>query len=836
MSVPPNAPPSPEFLASVVEHSDDAIITKDLNGCVTSWNKSAERIFGYTAEEMLGKPISIIAAPDRLDEMPRILQRVRSGERIEHFQTVRKAKDGRLIDISLTVSPVKDADGRIIGASKIARDITENVRAAARLAELNDALQKSAAETRQTRDWLETMLISIGDAVIATDRHGKVTLLNAVAESLTGWRRDDAIGKPLGEVFAIASEERGVKAGNPGARMLVEGRITAAAGHTELIARDGRRIAIDDSAAPIRDADGATLGAVLVFRDVSEKRAAEERLKNQAFQLAQELSATRRLHELGTRLITTMDWRLLLGEILAAAESITGADMGTIQLIEVDGSLRINAQDGFQEEFLKLLDAVQADGAGSNGKPFLPDARLIVEDLERTELLSGSPKLKALRAAGVRAVQSTPMISHGGAVVGVLSTHYKQPRQPSERDLRLIDLLARQAADLIQRIRVEDQLRTTERQLVTITDNMAAAVSRCSRDFRYLWVSPAYAAWLGIPKDEIAGRPIPEVIGERAHKQLLPYMERVLGGERVEFTAQVNFFSAGERWIHTICIPTLSPDSTVDGWTTVVTDITESRQNEDRLIRANADLARANDDLNQFAFAASHDLQEPLRMITSYSQLLQKGYRGKLDDDAATYMEFITEGAERMRTLLTDLLAYTQLSISGEEEQASAPVDLNEVFQKTLENCKVAIEETNAIVTCGLLPATIGHETHFIQLFQNLIGNALKYRSDVQPRVHVSVDREHAFWRFAVADNGVGIAPEYHKQIFGVFKRLHGKAIAGTGIGLAICQRVAERYGGKIWVTSEAGQGATFYFTLPAAEGANEQRALSTPAHGGQGG
>jgi len=278
-------PASPEFLASVVECSDDAIITKDLSGRVTSWNQSAERIFGYTVEEMIGQPISILAAPDRLDEMPEILRRISRGERIDHYQTVRRTKDGRFLNISLTVSPVKDRNGRIIGASKIARDITEQVRTAERLAELNAALAKSEAAARQTRDWLETMLMGIGDAVIATDASGKITLLNHVAESLTGWGREDAIGRPLEEVFAIRNEETGAAGENPVSKALQQGRIVGLANHTSLISKDGRIVAIEDSAAPFRNADGAILGVVLVFRDVGDKRIFEKRLAEQAAEL-----------------------------------------------------------------------------------------------------------------------------------------------------------------------------------------------------------------------------------------------------------------------------------------------------------------------------------------------------------------------------------------------------------------------------------------------------------------------------------------------------------------------------------------------------------------------
>lgn len=243
-------------------------------------------------------------------------------------------------------------------------------------------------------------------------------------------------------------------------------------------------------------------------------------------------------------------------------------------------------------------------------------------------------------------------------------------------------------------------------------------------------------------------------------------------------------------------------------------------QHEEKLREANAQLARANEDLSHFAFAASHDLQEPLRMITTYSELLIRGHKDEANDRAATCVRFITESTNRMQQLLADLLAYTRL-IGDPDGPVTSTVDLNAAFHSALENCLAGIEEYRATVTSDPLPNAQGYEPHFVELFQNLIGNALKYRGDHPPRVHVSAALQDGYWRLAVADNGIGIEPEFHHQIFGVFKRLHGREIPGTGIGLAICQRIVERYGGRIWVESQLNHGATFYFTLPAAERAS---------------
>jgi signal transduction histidine kinase len=234
-----------------------------------------------------------------------------------------------------------------------------------------------------------------------------------------------------------------------------------------------------------------------------------------------------------------------------------------------------------------------------------------------------------------------------------------------------------------------------------------------------------------------------------------------------------------------------------------------------RVEDANTALRRANSDLQQFAYSASHDLQEPLRMVSIYSQMLRKNHAGRLDAKTDQHIGYIIEGATRMENLVRDLLAYTRASTASEDEP-SEPVDANEVLKKSLSSLQIAIRETGAVVTAGPLPCVRLHEIHLDQLFQNLIGNAIKYRSVEPPRINVAAERRGKEWVFSVQDNGIGIDPNYKEYIFGIFKRLHSAAeYSGTGIGLAICQRIVERAGGRIWVESPSGKGSTFFFTVP---------------------
>ena len=235
---------------------------------------------------------------------------------------------------------------------------------------------------------------------------------------------------------------------------------------------------------------------------------------------------------------------------------------------------------------------------------------------------------------------------------------------------------------------------------------------------------------------------------------------------------------------------------------------------EESLKEYSAELARSNADLQQFAYVASHDLQEPLRAVSSFSQLLARRYQGKLDSDADDFITFMVEGATRMQTLINDLLVFSRIGTRG---NPFASVDCERILQAAKENLDVAMAESGAVITHDPLPSLVADQTQLMQLFQNLLSNAIKFRRPEEaPRIHVSSQRQGSAWRLSVRDNGVGIDPQYFDRIFVIFQRLHGRdKYPGTGIGLAICKKIVERHGGRIWVESERGKGSTFYFVIP---------------------
>ena len=252
----------------------------------------------------------------------------------------------------------------------------------------------------------------------------------------------------------------------------------------------------------------------------------------------------------------------------------------------------------------------------------------------------------------------------------------------------------------------------------------------------------------------------------------------------------------------------------------------QRREAEEALAQKAKELARTNQDLEQFAYVASHDLQEPLRMVAAYTQLLAEKYKGKLDEQADKYIHYAVDGATRMQTLVQDLLAFSR---SGRDGTEMSTTDCNDVVQQALLNLEAAARDSSAQVKCGDLPTVHANSGQLRQVFQNLIGNAIKFRKPEPPIVQIAAQREGNEWLFSVADNGIGISPDYLNEIFVIFHRLHTREeYPGNGIGLAICKRIIERHGGRIWVESEQGNGTIFKFSLPA------EKLMGTNEHGNQ--
>ena len=245
----------------------------------------------------------------------------------------------------------------------------------------------------------------------------------------------------------------------------------------------------------------------------------------------------------------------------------------------------------------------------------------------------------------------------------------------------------------------------------------------------------------------------------------------------------------------------------------VTRDITERKKSQEELEKRTDELARSNADLEQFAYIASHDLQEPLRMVASFTELLARRYKGKLDRDADEFIQFAVDGANRMKQLVNDLLAYSRVGTRG---SPPVPVDCHVVLKQVLINLDMAVNNSRAAIHVGTLPTVLADAGQLAQVFQNLITNAIKFCGAEAPVIEIAAEQQADAWLFSVRDNGIGIEPQYFEEIFAVFQRVGKRQdYPGTGIGLAICKKIVERHGGRIWVESQPDDGSTFYFTMP---------------------
>lgn len=300
-------------------------------------------------------------------------------------------------------------------------------------------------------------------------------------------------------------------------------------------------------------------------------------------------------------------------------------------------------------------------------------------------------------------------------------------------------------------------------------------------------------------------------------KTMAAVWRRALAGEAFTVTEQ-RHSSGMERTYEDRYYPIPDHNGATMAACHIARDISERKRFENILLRQSEELRRSNAELEQFAYAASHDLQEPLRMVASYMQLLAERYRGRLDAKADKYIDYAVDGARRMQTLINDLLSLSRVNSRGGEFK---PTDCKIIMSRVLHDLDARIRDTNALIDVGDLPTVIADEQQLGQLFQNLLCNALKFRKEDKPRVRITGERQSDHWLFTVQDNGIGIAPEHSQQIFVLFQRLHSRQkYEGTGIGLAICKKIVERHGGHIWVESELSKGASFKFTLPLTQSA----------------
>ncbi|MBM4453909.1 MAG: PAS domain S-box protein, partial [Chloroflexi bacterium] len=366
--------------------------------------------------------------------------------------------------------------------------------------------------------------------------------------------------------------------------------------------------------------------------------------------------------------------------------------------------------------------------------------------------------------------------------------------------------------DATERKRAEEVLKQSEERyrLLVETANEAIIVAQ---DGMLKFANPRTSELTGYSNQELLSMPFAQLIHPDDRDMVVErHLKRLAGEvppEVYPFRYVAKDGSVGWVDINAVRIEWEGRPATLN----FLADITERRRAEETLKQAMEELQRSNAELERFAYVASHDLQEPLRMVASYTQLLEKRYKDRLDADANEFIDYAVDGARRMQQLINDLLAYSRVGTRGKPFE---PTDMEAAFEGALANLQVAIKESKAKVTHDPLPTVMGDDTQLVQVFQNLIHNAIKFRSQKPPAVHVSAERKADEWVFSVKDNGIGIDPQYSERVFLIFQRLHREAYPGTGIGLSIANRILQRHGGRMWLESKPGKGSTFYFTIKA--------------------
>lgn len=613
------------------------------------------------------------------------------------------------------------------------------------------------------RQHLQTTLASIGDGVAVTDADGVITYMNAVAIRISGWDAKAACGRKIEDVLRLRDEFRGVPVDHPVHQVMRDRGLGILPEPTILLRADGSEVPIDDTAAPILARDGHSLhGVVMVFRDVTERRLAETSIRK---------------------------WEHVFEHAGLGMAILSPGDAPRLQQVN--------------PAFAHMHGYAPADLAG---RPL----REVV-----------SPDAWEAEAAGLRNAETT------GHLI-TQTTHQRKDGTafPTLADVTIVRDDAGLAlygtacySDITARVNADDELRRNEARFRELADSLPQLAWTCLPDG-----TPDYfnSRW-----KEAAGLDMGATEGQGWHYFLHPADKENFQLEWQGALSQQTAFQTecrlgrteAYRWHICRATPVRGADGKVIRWFGTCTDIHDGREVANALRVSKEELQRSNLDLEQFAYAASHDLQEPLRMIVIYAQLLQEEFGAGLAERGKTYLKFAVDGALRMESLIKGLLIYSRAS--GPAGVAPEGTALNDAVTTALTNLTGQVQQSHASVTCGPLPRLDVPEIHLTLVFQNLISNALKYtRPGCDPVVTITATEQPGEWLFSVRDNGLGIDPQYHDQIFRVFRRLHGADYPGTGIGLALCQRLIERSGGRIWVEPNTGEGAetgsTFCFTLPA--------------------
>jgi PAS domain S-box-containing protein len=613
------------------------------------------------------------------------------------------------------------------------------------------------------------LLEAAPDAMVVVNQDGGIVLLNVQAEKQFGYQRDELLGQKITRIIPEGFAER----------LIADGTRTAAEALAQQIGmgielsgrrKDGSEFPIEIMLSPLESAEGILVTAAI--RNISVRKQAEK-------QLAQ-TEGGRRLMEDSLR-ESEERYRLLLDGIQSYA--IFAMDPGGRVTSWNAGAQRIKGYTA--DEII-----------GHNFSCFFPP-----EDIEL-----GRPEeiLRITAANGHHEEQGMRVRKDGSRFLA--SVTFTALRDPAGNLLGFSEFSHDLSESKESEAKYRGLLEAAPDAMVIVDEAGDIVLLNLQAEKQF-----------GYRRDELLGQKLTRIIPEGFAERLIADGTRTAAEALAQQIGMgIELYGRRRDGREFPIEIMLSPLESAQGIlvTAAIRNITARKEAEKNLLRTAEELKQKNDQLQQFAYVASHDLQEPLRMVASYTQLLAKRYVGRLDSDADEFIAYAVDGCNRMQQLILDLLAYSR---SGADGKAQRVISTEDVLQEALMNLRAMIEESGAVVTHDSLPTIMSSGSQLGQIFQNLIGNAIKYRSASAPHVNISATKDGAKgWIFAVRDNGMGIEPQYFEKIFVLFQRLHGREeFSGTGIGLAVCKKIVEQLGGTIWVESQPEKGSTFYFSLP---------------------
>jgi PAS domain S-box-containing protein len=762
------------------EHAIVAVT--DVQGTITYVNDKFCTISQYSRDELIGQNHRILKSGHHSKGFFQQMYDALANGTVWHGEIKNRAKDGSIYWVETTIVPFVGPGGKPQQYVSIRTDISKSKLAAEALVGKALELSRQAEELSRSRQALETqtrmlqsearyrgLLEAAPDAMVVVNPTGEIVLLNVQAENQFGYSRDELIGQKVRNIIPQGFAERLIADGTRSAAEALAQQIGTG---IELVGRrkDGSEFPLEIMLSPLESAEGILVTAAI--RDISVRKSAEKHLVG--------MEERRRLGENALR-ESEERYRLLLD----------GVQNYAIFMMDTRGQI-LSWNAG--AERIKGYSADQI--IGRNFSCFFPPA-----EIER-----GRPEeILSMTAASGRHEEQGMRVRKDGSrfLANVVFTALRD----AAGNLRGFSEFSHDLSE-------SKESEARYRGLLEAAPDAMVVVNQAGE---IVLLNLQAETQFGYRRDELLGQKVKNIIPEG-------FAERIIAdGTRSAAEALAQQIGAGielvgrrkdgsEFPIEIMLSPLESAEGTLV--TAAIRDITERKESDEHLAKTVEELKRSNDDLQQFAYVSSHDLQEPLRMVSSYTQLLAKRYKGRLDSDADEFITFAVDGCNRMQGLIQDLLAYSR---AGTNERKLREVPSENALQKALINLRAAIKQSGAVVTHDALPAVTTDETQLTQVFQNLVGNAIKYRRAEEPRVHVSAARNDCNeWTFSVRDNGLGIDSQYFERIFVLFQRLHGRdEFEGTGIGLAVCKRIVERMGGKIWVESQPEKGSTFYFALP---------------------